>query len=92
MGCTRKEGKDKVTMEKCKCAGKYRRPDLVKSSHTLTAAKGEEKCAQNRKNEVVWEGVTWKRTKEREEDHRSIVQMAKCSLLPAQQLEEKRAR
>lgn len=49
MGCTRKGGKDKVTMEKCKCAGKYRGPDLVKSSHTLTAAKGEEKCVQSRK-------------------------------------------
>lgn len=33
MGCTRKEGKDKVTMEKCKCAGTCRRPDLVKSLH-----------------------------------------------------------
>lgn len=43
MGCTRKGGKDKVTMEKCKCAGKYRRPDLVKSSHALTTAKGGRK-------------------------------------------------
>lgn len=88
MGCTRKEGKDKVTMEKCNCAGKYRRPDLAH----IDGSKGGGKVCTKQKKDVVWEGVTWKRTKEREEDDRSIVQMAKRSLLSAQQLEEKRAR
>lgn len=49
-------------------------------------------CIKHEKKEVVWEDVIRKRTKEKEEDHRSIVQMAKGSLLSAQQLEEKRAR
>lgn len=42
-----------------------------------------------RQNEGVWKDVIWKRTKEREKDRRSFVQMAKRSLLLAQQLEKK---
>lgn len=71
MGGTRKEGKDKVTMTKCKCAGKYRRPDLVNSSHTLMAAKEEEKCGQNRKKK--WFGRVSSGRGQKKEDHRSIV-------------------
>lgn len=82
MGGTRKEGKDQVTMTKCKCAGKYR--GQGQPAYT-DGSKGGGKVCGKQKKVAVWEGVIWKRTKEREEDHKSIVQMAKCSLLSAQQ-------
>lgn len=78
-------------MTKCKRTGtKYRRQLLVtKPAHFDGSKGGGRACAEKKKKEVIWEDVIWKRTKEREGDHRSIVQMAKCSLLSAQQLEEK---